>query len=289
MTVLLTPISNGFSYLPVTEFLNRVDERTIAQLASDNDIDIPIVNLPTEPKVLAACSSASGMLEAALLRGKRYLPNDLLLLCGVPRPPSAVGSTSGGTLATGTYSYRISAITSSGETFASNPTQAIVASGSTGSVSISWTAVPSVRITSYKVYGRTVGNERSIQSTAALSYTDTGAVTPGALPLTNPTAGIVFNGQSLLYQVVSDLAFWYLAQRRPERRVRLPETLEDSQKVLQMLADGEMIFGFNETAQAGLLNYDEMMASDFNGKGWILNQSRRFFGRRTRDTWGSGM
>src|SRR5262245_49274207 len=126
---MLTPISNGFSYLPVTEFLLRVDQRTVAQLASDTDIDVPIPSLPTDPKVMAACSSASGMVEAALLRGKRYHPNDMLQLCGVPYP-ATLGAVSGGSLVVGTtYSYRVSSITASGETYASNPTRITLGSG----------------------------------------------------------------------------------------------------------------------------------------------------------------
>lgn len=103
-----------------------------------------------------------------------------------PRPASPVlsapaGSTSGGTLAAGTYSYRVSATVGGIEGLACTAQTGTVASGTTGSVALTWAAVTSA--TAYQVYGRTAGSELLIVSQAGTTYTDTGSVTPsGALP-----------------------------------------------------------------------------------------------------------
>lgn len=106
----------------------------------------------------------------------------------------ATPSTSGGTLAAGTYGYRVSAVNGTGETLASTEVTAVT-TGATGSVLVSWTPVPAS--SSYKVYGRTAGSElllATVSNSSAgvyfgnVTYTDTGAATPsGALPASNTT------------------------------------------------------------------------------------------------------
>lgn len=90
-----------------------------------------------------------------------------------------------GTLAAGTYYYRVSALNWRGETLAC----AEVASAAivdNKSVDLSWDAVPGAA--SYKVYGRTTGAELYIANPTTNSYTDTGVITPaGALPTADTT------------------------------------------------------------------------------------------------------
>jgi len=93
----------------------------------------------------------------------------------------------GGTLAAGTYWYRVSAFNSVGETLASTETSQITV-GATSTVTVNWGAVAGA--TGYKIYGRTTGAELFIASVGAVTtYTDTGAIVPaGALPVTNKSS-----------------------------------------------------------------------------------------------------
>jgi hypothetical protein len=108
-------------------------------------------------------------------------------------PPTTVTPTpsaSGGTLAAGVKSYRVSALNARGETLVSNAFTATT-TGSSGSVSVAWSAVAGA--TSFNIYGRTAGNELLIGTSAASPFVDTGSVTPaGAQPTTN-TTGLIPN------------------------------------------------------------------------------------------------
>lgn len=108
---------------------------------------------------------------------------------------TATGAITGGTLAAATYAYRVTAVNGAGETTPSSEVTTSVASGTTGSVTVTWPAVQGA--TGYRIYGRTTGAELFIaynnnsggQSRPSVSYTDTGAITPsGAMPGANTTA-----------------------------------------------------------------------------------------------------
>lgn len=107
---------------------------------------------------------------------------------GAPTLSSATGSISGGSLAAGTYFYKISAIGGSGtggETAGSNERSAVVASGSSGSVALAWTAYTNAP-TGYRVYRGTATGAESVYYLPGnvTSFTDTGAATAGsAAPL----------------------------------------------------------------------------------------------------------
>lgn len=97
-----------------------------------------------------------------------------------PTLNSATPSISGGSLATGTYYYEITATDSSGETTASNEKTAAV-TGPTGSVALSWGAVTGA--TGYKIYRGTSSSQENllvttIASGATTTYTDTMATPP---------------------------------------------------------------------------------------------------------------
>ena len=94
-----------------------------------------------------------------------------------------------GSLASGTYSYRVSAINDLGQTLAS-PNTTIVLVGPAG-VRVSWVSV--VGATGYKVYGRTAGSELLMATVGAVNqWDDLGSVVPsGALPTQNTTAWVL--------------------------------------------------------------------------------------------------
>lgn len=101
--------------------------------------------------------------------------------------PTGVGLVTAGTAGSTHYSYRVSAVSPSGETLAS--TEATITTGNatlTGSnfVTVSWTAVTGA--VSYNVYGRTIAAEQKLHNVSTTTYNDTGADTPsGALPTVN--------------------------------------------------------------------------------------------------------
>lgn len=114
---------------------------------------------------------------------------------GVAAPTNATHAalSTGGTLATGTYWYRISALNPNGETLASTETS-IAVTGPTGSVLVRWNAVPGA--TGYNVYGRTTGAElKLVGNVQTNTWWDTGAITPsGALPGGDTTGNTALTG-----------------------------------------------------------------------------------------------
>lgn len=69
-------------YATVAQLLERFDSRTIGQLASDSNVDVAGVDLPTDPRVLAALNDASGDIDSALLVGGMYSTDNLAGLSG---------------------------------------------------------------------------------------------------------------------------------------------------------------------------------------------------------------
>lgn len=92
--------------------------------------------------------------------------------------PQASASTAGGSLAAGTYHYRVQARAANGyqgttyRSAGSAEVSATVASGSTGSVTITWPAVPNA--TEYRIYGRAAGAPSAYWTVTGTSFTDTG-------------------------------------------------------------------------------------------------------------------
>src|SRR5207247_9638245 len=99
--------------------------------------------------------------------------------------PATSTSTSGGTLAAATYSYRVTFVAFGLET-APSPAKTQVTTGATSTVTIDVTGMVPSNATSWKVYGRTGGSELLMGTQtlpATLTFVDTNAVTPsGALP-----------------------------------------------------------------------------------------------------------
>jgi hypothetical protein len=102
----------------------------------------------------------------------------------VATPKATVTAGSGGTLAAGTYGYRVVAYVPCGNNTtcvsgASTEVKATVAAS--GSVTVKWGAIPGA--TSYRVYGRTAGAANRYWATTSTSLVDTGAAgTSGSVP-----------------------------------------------------------------------------------------------------------
>jgi hypothetical protein len=95
---------------------------------------------------------------------------------------SVVSYASGGTLAAGTYGYRVAA-TVNGQTTGPGVETTAVTTGSTSANTVNWVLIPGA--TAYTVYGRTAGGELQLTTVGATvsSWQDTGSGTPsGAMP-----------------------------------------------------------------------------------------------------------
>jgi hypothetical protein len=106
-----------------------------------------------------------------------------------PTNLAVTSQNTGGSLANGTYSYRVSALSKVGETLATAVTQVIIGGPTTTARSIlTWDLVEGA--VGYNVYGRT-GTQQFIATVGATTntYTDTGTVSPDPtkLPITSPT------------------------------------------------------------------------------------------------------
>jgi hypothetical protein len=130
--------------------------------------------------------SYSGLMWYRTDRGQLSIP--------APTTPSVSPSTTGGTLAAGTYFYKVTARTDvaglTGETTAA-PEVSATTTGTTSSVGLSWPAVTGA--SGYRVYrGTSAGAETGYLVTATNSLTDTGAsLTTATVPTTN-TSGTYF-------------------------------------------------------------------------------------------------
>jgi len=121
---------------------------------------------------------------------------------------TVTGSGAGGTLATATYSYKVTAVVDGVETPPVAAAKTAAVTGPTASVTINFTTglVSYPRATAWKVYGRTGGTELFIATITAptATYVDSGAVvTPaGALPAaTNATRFKNMGTKTVLAQI----------------------------------------------------------------------------------------
>lgn len=119
-------------------------------------------------------------------------PTADIILSGLSVDAPVLASVGGGTLPAGTYDYSLSVTSSLGGTSAPAKWSSIVTT-STGSVTITWPAVPNA--TSYSLYGRVTGGVMgliaTIPATSAASYTyiDTGSIVPsGTVPVQSTIA-----------------------------------------------------------------------------------------------------
>ncbi|MFA5803661.1 MAG: hypothetical protein WC879_03365 [Melioribacteraceae bacterium] len=112
-------------------------------------------------------------------------PNDASTGTTIAAPVNAAFTAGAGTLAIGTYYYRVTALTPAGETTPSAETSLALAA--IGGVNVNWGAVAGA--TGYKIYGRSTGAELLIASVGAVTtYLDNGSITPaGAMPIVNTT------------------------------------------------------------------------------------------------------
>lgn len=144
---------------------------------------------------IKALPAAGYLLQTKAMRTIRFAPR---ALTGTP-------STTGGTLAAGTYYYKVTAVTAQGETMTSFQASATT-TGATGSVALSW-AAPNAggpdagAITGYRLYRGTVSGAQNvlIGSPTGTSFTDTGGAGTAA---TMPTSNGTINGRTVRASII---------------------------------------------------------------------------------------
>lgn len=180
--------------------LNDIDVHFLGQFTNGQNINFGGGALGTAPVTLTTTKKTD---RFGYMLFDVSVPYYALTPIHVPYNQNVVPSSTGGTLADGTYCYTITAKDYAGETEATASMTAVVSGAtdsvtliSTGSVAISWAAVPGA--TSYMVYGRTCGGEGAMiellnPTGDPLTMTDT-----GAWPVTaTPPPGINTTGLSL--------------------------------------------------------------------------------------------
>lgn len=108
---------------------------------------------------------------------------------GAPAGPSATPTTTGGTLAAGTWHYKITTYNTYGESTATADFTGVT-TGSTGKNTLAWTAVAGA--VGYRIYrGTSSSNHTLIDDVTTNAYVDVGGQTPTVVtpPLTNTTQG----------------------------------------------------------------------------------------------------
>jgi hypothetical protein len=167
-------------------------QRETLQLNQNSQgINEQIVSVPTTATTYSFSNlSTYGLCYIQNLDATNYVQYGVeYVTISAPTLSSPTGSTTGGTLAANTYYYVVTAVTPGGETVASGE-QSVTTTGSTSSVSLSWSSVTGA--SGYKVYRGTASNAENVYYTvsggATTTYDDTGATpTSGSPPGSNTT------------------------------------------------------------------------------------------------------
>lgn len=94
-------------------------------------------------------------------------------------------------------------------------------------------------------------------------------------------------GGELLAGLVDDLSMWRLWRRRPQKEAQEPAAVKDAFAMLEELETGAMVFGFQETADAGRIEHARMSPRQVIARNGVEQQMRRYFGSRRADTDGA--
>lgn len=145
----------------------KTDESDILKWINASDANVMTLSQ-------AGALSASGTVKATTFETYLLIPTGL----------AATGATTGGTLAAGTYFYKVTALNSNGETLPSSEVS-VITTGTTSSVSLTWGAVTGA--TSYRIYRGTATNAQNVYYTSTTaSYVDINAAsTAGTVPTVN--------------------------------------------------------------------------------------------------------
>jgi len=85
----------------------------------------------------------------------------------------------------------------------------------------------------------------------------------------------------MLYRIVADIAWAGLFERRPNKDIPTPPSMERSLTWLDMLADGKRIFPFLQSEDAGVMQRVEATVDDVDQRNGAVYQARPFWGTRS--------
>lgn len=88
------------------------------------------------------------------------------------------------------------------------------------------------------------------------------------------------NAQALLFRIITDFAWVLLWERRPNKNVEPPPSLDRSQAFLEQLSQGRRIFGFQEAAEAGRIGHEVVTREEVEERNGVTYQARRWLGTR---------
>lgn len=100
-------------------------------------------------------------------------------------------------------------------------------------------------------------------------------------------AALTGGALSLLKDLVADLTVGRLYKRRPSRDPALkpPTATQDAREMLDLLREGQRIFGTIQHAQSGQIDATKDVASDVVDRRGVSVLAERMFGRRGWRTW----
>jgi hypothetical protein len=147
----------------------------------------------TDKRLVIFTAPGTLTLEPAALRPGHFVTvkSQIATILTAPTQTATATATTGGTLAAGTYYYKVTALNANGESLGSNE-ESQVTTGSTSTVTVSWGSVTGA--TSYRVYRGTAAGAENVYYTvnSGVTYTDTGAASTAGTPPT--VAGAVIAG-----------------------------------------------------------------------------------------------
>lgn len=93
------------------------------------------------------------------------------------------------------------------------------------------------------------------------------------------------NMSEFLAGIVAHLTMPLLYRRRPDATLPMMPQLEEAERLLNALADGVKIFGFQETMDAGIMDDEIETPTDVEARQLVTYTARRLFGTRNNRMW----
>ncbi len=99
----------------------------------------------------------------------------------------------------------------------------------------------------------------------------------------NDLASLTGASKIMLEKLVADLAFGFLFERRPNPGVEPPISYQLAIQTLELLGDGQLIFGLLENMAAGRQQHTTESAWVQAGRNTLTIQARRYYGNRYKN------
>lgn len=172
---------------------------------------ITLNSAPNAPRLYRVTSpvnsDSGGNATISIYPPIRETPNGIFL--STPTAPTGTVSTTGGTLAAGTYTVSIAALNQYGSTVPS-PSTSFTTTGSTSSIALSWTAITNA--VSYNVW---LSTGQFFNTTATTFTLTTATGTTGQIPTANTTGNpLILQNTSGLFRLADQTQKWSIGENR---------------------------------------------------------------------------